>query len=138
MHPMDMNWYYDHDDIDDLKQRAVRKAPVEPFASDSRWLHLNRSLFERAINCQDYSVEFFNVKLKDNFATKVLYQNCQATSYDWSCMINDSIDAYLNCLVTVDTSGYIINRRYYIDLIVDVDKVKNSEHCLSSLLNYFN
>ena len=150
MHPMDMNWYFDHDDLDALRQRALRKQLVEPFASDSRWLSLNEELFKRAINCQDYKVSFYNIRLKDAIGTPIpsdnpvmsnesfayfnssnvvetneIFYHVHPNSYDWSNMIGNQLEAFLYCFVTIDTTGAMLYRTYSIELVLSLENIQS-------------
>ena len=164
MHPMDMNWYFDHDDLNGLRQRALRKQTIEPFASDSRWLSLNEELFKRAINCQDYKVSFYNIRLKDDIDTPIpsdnpvmshesfayfnsgnvvetneIFYNANPNSYDWSNMIDNQIEALLYCFVTVDVTGNILYRTYHIELLLSLEDIQSmGNESFTSFINSFN
>ena len=162
MHPMDINWYFDHDEINDLQIRAINSTSKSP-STESRWLVMDRDLFERAINSQDSRVEYYNIILKDSLGTEIsvghpilddedfasdnqngivesqeLHYHCWPSNFDWVGMIDDSIEAILRCVVTVSADGSF-DRKYLIDLIVSLDDIqKMGWDKFSSFMDSFN
>lgn len=165
MHPMDINWFFDHNDLDDLRLRAIEKLKTSPFshALEERWLKLDTAMFNRARICQDYKIEYYNIVLKDALGTKIspkhpimddedfasdnqndivesqeLHYHCWPSNFDWVGMIDDSIEANLRCVVTVSADGSF-DRKYLIDLIVSLDDIqKMGWNKFSSFMNSFN
>ena len=165
MNPMDMNWFFDHKDLDDLRLRAIEKLKNSPFpsASESRWLKLNREMMDRVLKSQDYRIEYYNISLKENLGTKIspdnpimddgdfayenqngivesqeLHYHCAPNSYDWIKMIDDSIEAILSCVVFVRTDGSF-DRSYRIDLIISLDSIQEmGKDKFSSFMDSFN
>ena len=151
MHPMDMNWYFDHDELDALQQRAVYNADANeyPYGRETRWLELNDTLLQRALNCADYKVSYFNISLSDDIGTHIpkthvvmsdsdfacincnnkvenneLHYHCSPQNFDWVKFVNNKINAFLYCTVHVSTTG-AVNRRYYIDLTLSLDDIQS-------------
>ena len=165
MHPMDINWFFDHDDLDDLRLRAIEKLKSSPFshALEERWLKLDTVMFNRARICQDYKIEYYNISLRDetgsNFSldhlllndrdfasenpngiveSQELHYHCWPSNFDWVGMIDDSIEAILRCVVTVSADGSF-DRKYLIDLIVSLDDIqKMGWDKFSSFMDSFN
>ena len=123
MHPMDMNWYFDHDDLNALQQRAVYNADANehPYGRETRWLKLNADMLQRALICTDYNISHFNIKIENESSD--LCSECWPQNLDWLKLIDNKIDAFLYCTVNVSTTGEI-NRSYFVDLVIKQDYIK--------------
>ena len=148
MHPMDINWYFDHDEINDLQIRATNSTSSS-VATESRWLVMDRDLFERAINSQDSRVEYYNIILKDSLGTEIsvghpimddedfasdnqndivesqeLHYHCWPSNFDWAYMIDHEIEAVLICDISVSSAGSY-ETKFRIDLQISLEAIEN-------------
>tara|TARA_B100001287_G_scaffold276086_1_gene285709 strand:+ start:632 stop:1120 length:489 start_codon:yes stop_codon:yes gene_type:complete len=148
MHPMDINWYFDHDEINDLQIRAINSTSSS-VATESRWLKMNRELFARAIISQNPRVEYYNIVLKDPLGTEIpvdhpimdnedfasnnqrgsvesqeLYYHCMPSNFSWSDMIDHEIEAILSCDISVSPDGSY-QTRFRIDLQISLEAIEN-------------
>ena len=148
MHPMDMNWYFDHDEINDLQIRAINSLNNSP-SLESRWLKLDQKLFNRAISSQDPRVEYYNIVLKDSLRTEIpdshpimgcedfadenqnghvdsqeLHYHCMTSNFDWADMIDHEIEAILNCDISVSPDGSY-KTKFRIDLLISLNDIEN-------------
>ena len=148
MHPMDINWYFDHDEINDLQIRTINSTS-NSVATETRWLMMDRDLFEKAINCQGSRVEYYNIVLRDSLGTEIpdnhpvmdnedfasenqngiiesqeLHYHCMPSNFDWSDMIDFELDAILICDIFVSPDGSY-KTRFRIDLLISLDSIDN-------------
>ena len=148
MHPMNINWYFDHDEIHDLQIRAINSAEYSS-SMESRWLKLDRELFERAINSQNPRIEYYNIVLKDPLGTEIpddhvvmddedfadgnphgivesqeLFYHCLPSNFSWADMIDHEIEAILNCVIFVAPDGSY-ETKFRIDLQLSLDAIEN-------------
>ena len=148
MHPMDINWYFDHDEINDLQIRAINSSEYSS-SIESRWLKLDRELFERAISSQNPRIEYYNIVLKDPLGTAIpddhpimddgdfasdnqngivesqeLHYHCMPSNFSWADMIDHEIEAILNCVIFVAPDGSY-ETKFRIDLLISLDAIEN-------------
>ena len=148
MHPMDINWYFDHDEINDLQIRAINSSENSP-SIESRWLKMDRELFERAISSQNPRIEYYNIILKDPLGTEILddhvvmdnedfadsnphglvesqelFYHCLPSNFSWADMIDHEIEAVLVCDISVSPDGSY-QTRFRIDLQISLEAIEN-------------
>ncbi len=148
MHPMDINWYFDHDEINDLQIRAINSTSKSP-SIESRWLKMDRELFERAISSKDPRIEYYNIGLKDSIGSDIphghpimdnedfasdnqngivksqeLHYHCMPSNFSWADMIDHEIEAILNCVIFVDPDGSY-QTKFRIDLLISLETIEN-------------
>ena len=146
MHPMDMNWYFDHDDLDALQVHA--ECSVTGYGHATRWVSIDEDMLKRALNSLDYRVSYFNIRLDDDLGTpipethvimsdpdfaccnsndvvesKELHYHCSPQHLRWLSLIDDKVSAFLNCNVWVSTDG-VIKRNYSVDLVLSLDDIQ--------------
>ena len=148
MHPMDMNWYFDHDEINDLQIRAINSLNNSP-SLESRWLKMDRKLFDRAISSKNPRVEYYSIVLKDPLGTEIpsdhpimnyedfvsdnqkgiiesqeLHYHCMPSNFDWAYMIDHEIEAVLVCDISVSSAGSY-ETKFRIDLQISLEAIEN-------------
>ena len=147
MHPMDLNWYFDHDDIGALQEHAENS--VTGYGHAKRWVSVDEGLLKRALNCTDYRINYFNIRLDDDLGTPIpethvimtdpdfasencndrvesheLHYHCSPQNLDWMNLIDDKISVFLNCAIKVSANGDI-KREYAVDLVLTLDAIQD-------------
>ena len=148
MHPMDMNWYFDHDEINDLQIRAINSLNNSP-SLESRWLKMDRKLFDRAISSKNPRVEYYSIVLSNPLGTEIpadhpimndgdftsdnqngiiesqdLHNHCMPSNFDWAYMIDHEIEAVLVCDISVSSAGSY-ETKFRIDLQISLEAIEN-------------
>ena len=146
MHPMDLNWYFDHSDISALQEHAEHS--ITGYGHATRWVSVNQEMLERALNSLDYKVSYFNIRLDDDLGTLIpethvimsdpdfasencndrvesceLHYHCSPQNLNWMCLIDDKINVFLNCTVKVSANGNV-ERQYTVDLVLTLDAIQ--------------
>lgn len=160
MHPMDMNWYFDHDDLDALQKHA--KHSSTGYGHATRWVSVNEDMLRRALDCSEYRVSYFNIRLDDDVGTHIpethvimsdpdfasenyndqvesheLHYHCSPQNFDWMNLIDDKISVFLNCDVKVSANGDI-KRNYTVDLVLALDDIQEmGEEAFQEFMNSF-
>ena len=160
MHPMDMNWYFDHDDLDALQAHA--ECSVTGYGHATRWVSINEDMLKRALSSMDYRVSYFNIRLDDDLGTPIpethvimsnpdfasincndrvesheLHYHCSPQNLNWMSLIDDKISVFLNCTVWVSVDGDI-KRDYTVDLVLTLDAIEEmGEETFQKFMNSF-
>ncbi len=157
MHPMDINWYFDHDEINDLQIRAINSSENSP-SIESRWLKMDRELFERAISSQNPRIEYYNIILKDPLGTEILddhvvmdnedfadsnphglvesqelFYHCLPSNFSWADMIDHEIEAV--GAGTPDQEAAAVSFSYTMGSLGIVGTVHDVDHVANSTTN---
>ena len=160
MHPMDINWYFDHDDLSGLQTHA--KNSTTGYGHATRWVSVNREMLQRVLTCPDYKVSYFNIRLDDDLGTSIpethvimsdpdfaskncndrvesheLHYHCSPQNLDWTSVVDDKISVFVNCTVWVSADGGI-KRDYTVDLVLTLDDIeKMGEEFFQRFMNSF-